>query len=46
MGNNIGNILEVNSDGIWWIPQMQVAQNAWFVGENPMNMDDLEVPLF
>jgi hypothetical protein len=32
--------------GIWRFPEIGVAQNGWFTMENPLNMDDLWVPLF
>ena len=28
----------------WEFPEMGVPQNGWFVMENPMKMDDLEIP--
>ena len=31
---------------IWVFPKIGVPQNRWFIMENPIKMDDLEVPLF
>ena len=31
---------------IWGFPKIGVPQNGWFRMENPIKMDDLEVPLF
>ena len=29
---------------IWMFPKIGVPQNAWFIVENPIKMDDLAVP--
>ena len=31
---------------IWAFPKIGIPQNAWFIMENPIKMDDLGVPLF
>ena len=40
MGYFCGSIMVYN----WEFPEMGVPQNGWFVMENPMKMDDLEIP--
>ena len=34
-------------DGSWWVfPRIGVSQNAWFIKEDPIKLDDLGVSLF
>ena len=31
---------------LYWVPQMGIPQNGWFIGENLFKMNDFGVPLF
>ena len=35
-----------HGDNLWILEVMGVPQNLWFIVENPIKMDDLEVPPF
>ena len=40
-------IMLLESQFTWWMfPKIGIPQNAWFIMENPIKMDDLGVPLF
>ena len=36
----------IHQINIWVFLKIGVPQNGWFMMENPIKMDDLEVPLF
>ena len=38
--------LKQNLRTIWMFPKIGVPQNAWFIMESPIKMNDLGVPLF
>ena len=40
------SMTEFASGSIWVFPKIGVPQNAWFIMENPIKMDDLGIPLF
>ena len=31
---------------MWVFPKIGVAQHGWFIVENPIEMDDLGIPIF
>ena len=37
--------LDFSPNAIWVFPKIGVPQNRWFIMENPIKMDDLEIPL-
>ena len=45
-GAGQGWLPQVDVSRIWVCPKIGVPQNGWFIMENPIQMDDLGVPLF
>ena len=44
--NLVHDLVGVDPGGIWVFPKIVVPQNAWFIMETSIKMDDLGVPLF
>jgi len=39
-------IVYLHPSSVWVFPKIGVPQNGWFIMENPIEVDDLGVPLF
>ena len=44
--NGRAHVTAKTSIHTWVFPKIGVPQNGWFIMENPIEMDDLGVPLF